>query len=60
MVLERLNFKVPPTRRQVLSSEDVVNLKEQISRLLRDKGALLVAHYYTDEQIQILAEETME
>ncbi len=58
MVLERLNFKVPPSRRQVLSSEDVVKLKEQISRLLRDKGALLVAHYYTDEQIQILAEET--
>jgi quinolinate synthase len=33
-------------------------LTEQIKTLLREKNALLVAHYYTDAKLQALAEET--
>lgn len=33
-------------------------LKGRISKLLRDKDAVLVAHYYTDAALQELAEET--
>jgi quinolinate synthase len=32
--------------------------KEKIKQLLKDKNAVLVAHYYTDPEIQALAEET--
>ena len=34
------------------------DLKERIRRLLREKGAVLVAHYYVDADLQDLAEET--
>jgi quinolinate synthase len=33
-------------------------LTEQIKTLLREKNAVLVAHYYTDAKLQALAEET--
>jgi quinolinate synthase len=33
-------------------------LKERIKRLLREQNAVLVAHYYTDGDLQALAEET--
>lgn len=33
-------------------------LKAKIRRLLKEKNAVLVAHYYTDPEIQALAEET--
>ncbi len=33
-------------------------LKAEIKQLLREQNAVIVAHYYTDEQIQALAEET--
>ena len=33
-------------------------LREEIKALLVDQNAVLVAHYYTDEAIQALAEET--
>ena len=33
-------------------------LKERIRRLLKEKGAVLVAHYYVDGDLQDLAEET--
>ncbi len=32
--------------------------RAQIKRLLQEKNAVLVAHYYTDPEIQSLAEET--
>ena len=35
--------------------EDLIN---KIKRLLKEKDAVLVAHYYTDADLQILAEET--
>ena len=33
-------------------------LIEEIKTLLREKDAVLVAHYYTDEDLQIIADET--
>ncbi|MEY3789915.1 MAG: quinolinate synthase NadA [Pseudomonadota bacterium] len=33
-------------------------LKDKIRRLLKEKGAVLVAHYYVDSDLQDLAEET--
>ncbi|QKT03149.1 quinolinate synthase NadA [Ectothiorhodospiraceae bacterium 2226] len=33
-------------------------LRERIKRLLREKDAVLVAHYYTDPELQRLADET--
>src|SRR5688572_11525542 len=41
-----------------ISNEEQLDYKEKISRLLQEKNAALVAHYYTDAAIQALAEET--
>lgn len=38
--------------------DERIALKERIKRLLIDKNAVLVAHYYVDADIQDLAEET--
>ena len=34
------------------------SLIEEITRLLREKDAVLVAHYYTDEDLQLIADKT--
>ena len=41
-----------------LSYEDKVQLRTEIKELLKQRDAVLVAHYYTDADIQSLAEET--
>lgn len=41
-----------------LSEAESTALKEQIKKLLREKDAVLVAHYYTAAVLQDLAEET--
>jgi len=41
-----------------LSEEQNTQLKERVKNLLKDRNAVLVAHYYTDPEIQALAEET--
>ncbi|NVK41650.1 MAG: quinolinate synthase NadA [Oceanospirillaceae bacterium] len=41
-----------------LSRDDVERYKARIKKLLKEKNACLVAHYYTDPLIQELAEET--
>jgi quinolinate synthase len=41
-----------------MSAEEKTDLKERIKRLLADQDAVLVAHYYTDGDLQELAEET--
>ena len=46
--------RVPAT----LSQEEKATLKERIKRLLKEKHAVLVAHYYVDPDLQDLAEET--
>ena len=40
------------------TAEDRIALKERIRRLLIEKQAVLVAHYYVDADLQDLAEET--
>ncbi len=40
------------------SADERVALRDRIKRLLKEKDAVLVAHYYVDAEIQILAEET--
>ena len=50
--LDRVSIDEP------LSAEQQVVIREQIKQLLKDKNAVIVAHYYTDPLIQALAEET--
>ncbi|KFZ38451.1 quinolinate synthetase [Shewanella mangrovi] len=47
-----------PPKPVPLSDNDKAFYKEQIKALLKQKDAVLVAHYYTDPEIQALAEET--
>lgn len=46
--------KVPATP----TPEEKAELKDRIRRLLKEKQAVLVAHYYVDPELQDLAEET--
>ena len=43
---------------EAVSPDQRLQLKDKIRRLLKEKGALLVAHYYVDSDLQDLAEET--
>ncbi len=47
-----------PPKPAPLSEEEKLATIERIKRLLKEKDAVLVAHYYTDDDIQALAEET--
>jgi len=47
-----------PAKPAPLSSKEQQAYKERIKILLKEKNAVLVAHYYTDPEIQALAEET--
>lgn len=49
---------VPPVLHEVLKPSERDNLKAEIKTLLKSKNAVLVAHYYTDSEIQVLADET--
>jgi len=40
------------------SADERAELRDKIKRLLKEKDAVLVAHYYVDAEIQMLAEET--
>jgi len=40
------------------SADERAELRERIKRLLKERDAVLVAHYYVDAEIQMLAEET--
>lgn len=48
----------PQEKKVVLNSQELENYRERIKRLLLEKNAVLVAHYYVDKEIQRLAEET--
>jgi quinolinate synthase len=54
-VAVRLPTAPPPLP---LSEEERARLRERIKRLLKERDAVLVAHYYVDEDLQRLAEET--
>jgi quinolinate synthase len=57
--LEIPEFKVPSHPQWPdLSEAESAGLKEQITKLLHEKDAVLVAHYYTAAVLQDLAEET--
>jgi quinolinate synthase len=52
------SFEVPPTVCESLTSSERDDLRERIKAELVRHDAVLVAHYYVDEAIQALAEET--
>ena len=43
---------------EALSADKKAALKDRIRHLLKERGAVLVAHYYVDADLQDLAEET--
>ncbi|QHS09898.1 quinolinate synthase NadA [Sinimarinibacterium sp. NLF-5-8] len=45
-------------RPEALSAEQAQTAREEIKALLKKRNAVLVAHYYTDAELQSLAEET--
>lgn len=47
-----------PPKPALLSSDEKTFYRERIKSLLAEKNAVIVAHYYTDPEIQALAEET--
>ncbi|MDF2177206.1 quinolinate synthase NadA [Aliiglaciecola sp. CAU 1673] len=55
--IDTLDYSFPPKPRP-LSDGQKQEYRERIKRLLKERDAVLVAHYYTDPEIQALAEET--
>lgn len=47
-----------PAKPAVLNEIEKQEYRDRIKSLLKEKNAVLVAHYYTDPEIQALAEET--
>ncbi len=47
-----------PPKPTPLSIDEKAYYREKIKRLLKERNAVMVAHYYTDPEIQQLAEET--
>lgn len=47
-----------PTKPAVLDDAEKSFYRQQIKTLLKKHNAVIVAHYYTDPEIQALAEET--
>ncbi|EOI5728510.1 quinolinate synthase NadA [Cronobacter malonaticus] len=47
-----------PPKPAPLSADEKAVYREKIKRLLKERNAVMVAHYYTDPEIQALAEET--
>ncbi|MCB1692765.1 MAG: quinolinate synthase NadA [Pseudomonadales bacterium] len=56
--MANLAFDIPVHQSHTLSPDDIAAFKTRIRDLLKAKDAVLVAHYYTDNAIQELAEET--
>ncbi|WP_278356419.1 quinolinate synthase NadA, partial [Idiomarina abyssalis] len=55
--LDSLDYTFPP-KPKPLSAKEKSETINRIKQLLIDEDAVLVAHYYTDPDIQALAEET--
>jgi len=55
-IVQRYLNQVPSSVELSVDEQDAV--RRQIKELLREKNAVIVAHYYTDPLIQALAEET--
>ncbi|RUO49403.1 quinolinate synthase NadA [Pseudidiomarina donghaiensis] len=56
-VIDSLDYPFPAKPKQ-LTDEQKAHYTARIKELLREKNAVLVAHYYTDSEIQALAEAT--
>jgi quinolinate synthase len=56
--MPNIPFDVPLHQSHLLSDGEVRAYKERIKALLKRENAAIVAHYYTDDAIQELAEET--
>jgi len=55
----KIDFTVPVTEQSTTMDPQIVAaLKGEIADLLKQNNATLVAHYYTDDLVQALAEET--
>jgi quinolinate synthase len=52
------SFIVPETVTEQLAADERDDLRARIKRLLKEQDAVLVAHYYTDPELQSLADET--
>jgi quinolinate synthase len=50
--------EVPETVIETYTEDERRDLKERIKALLKKENAVLVAHYYTDGELQVLADET--
>ncbi|WP_290654790.1 quinolinate synthase NadA [Idiomarina sp.] len=55
--LDNLDYAFPP-KPKPLSDKQKAEYRARIKDLLQQRNAVLVAHYYTDPEIQALAEET--
>jgi quinolinate synthase len=51
-------FDLPTGTPETLGEDERIELRGEIARLLVRQNAVLIAHYYTDVEIQSLAEET--
>ena len=56
--MSTIAFDVPLHQSHSMSDAEIRDAKERIKQLLAEQNAVLVAHYYTDDAIQALAEET--
>ncbi|MFC0444337.1 quinolinate synthase NadA [Pseudidiomarina halophila] len=56
-VIDQLDYAFP-AKPKPLNASEKAEYVARIKQLLKDKNAVLVAHYYTDPEIQALAEET--
>lgn len=56
--MTNIAFDVPLHQSHTMSDAEVSDYKGRIRSLLEEKNAAIVAHYYTDDAIQELAEET--
>ena len=50
--------QIPPVIVEKLDDIERINLKEKIKKKLKQHGAVIVSHYYTDSDLQLLADET--
>ncbi len=58
-ILDKIDTVYPfPPKPIPLSQQEKADYIERIKKLLKEKDAVLIAHYYTDPEIQALAEET--
>ena len=53
-----IHTHVPPVVREELDADERETLRAEIKTLLARHNAVLVAHYYTDAELQTLADET--